>query len=109
MKINQKVCCKKQGFLIQQVRIHKLVTGAFNPAYVSGGANGNMDLAGLLMQFYDDGQYKVMANALLVNMLDIGNNINIGALNGLGVADYSMSSNGFHDVGDMTGAIIITS
>jgi len=78
-------------------------TGGFNPAYVSGGANGNMDLAGLLVQFYDDGQYKIMANVFKGwNMMDIGNNIAMdgNATNGT----YTMTSNGFHDVGDLTGA-----
>lgn len=79
-------------------------TGGFNPAYVSGGANGNMDLAGLLVQFYDDGQYKIMANVFKGwNMMDIGNTINMD-VNGTGVGTYSMANNGFHDVGDLTGA-----
>jgi len=79
-------------------------TGGFNPPYVTAGANGNMDLAGLLVQFYDDGQYKVMANVFKGwNMMDIGNDIVFDMTDPTDMT-YTMASNGFHDVGDLTGA-----
>lgn len=74
--------------------------GSFNPAYVKDGQNPNMDLAGLLMQFYDDGQYKIMANVFTgTNMMGIGNDIVVDMTD----MSYTMASNGFHDVGDLSG------
>ncbi|MBV5279679.1 MAG: DUF3373 family protein [Campylobacteraceae bacterium] len=68
-------------------------TAGFNPAYIKDGMNPNMDLAGLLMQFYDDGQYKIMANVFKGwNMMGVG----------MELADQSLTR--FYDVGDMTGA-----
>ncbi|MDD2384123.1 MAG: DUF3373 family protein [Sulfurospirillaceae bacterium] len=83
--------------------------GGFNPAYVNDAYNPNMDLAGLLVQLYDNGQYKVMANYFKGwNMM--------GANMGYAQSGYTfdMSGNmtgvamtpgmlGFIDVGDMTG------
>ncbi|ARU50098.1 DUF3373 family protein [Sulfurospirillum diekertiae] len=69
-------------------------SGGFNPAYIEDSANPNMDLAGLLVQLYDNGQYKVMANYFKAwNMMDINpmtSNFNTGQIF-------------FGDVGDMTG------
>jgi len=81
----------------------------FNPAYIQDEYNPNMDLAGLLMQLFDNGQYKVMANyfkgwnMMGANMgytqtgytFDMSGNMN-------GVA-MSPGLSGFVDVGDLTG------
>lgn len=96
--------CLGRGFSDTTGTYSQSITGGFNPAYISAGANGNMDLAGLLVQFYDDGQYKVMANIFKGwNMMDIGNDITMNFTSAT-AGTYSMVSNGFHDVGDMTGA-----
>ena len=74
----------------------------FGSAYSSGFANPNMDLAGLLVQAYDDGQYKVMANVFQGwNMMGMGMNIDINAS---GNGGQTFSPTGFLDVGDMQGA-----
>lgn len=80
--------------------------GNFLPSYSDNGTdNPDMDLAGLLVQLYDDGQYKVMANYFKGwNMM--------GASMGYKFVGYDMLTNapvmspgllGFVDVGDMTG------
>lgn len=67
----------------------------FNPGYVKDEFNPNMDLAGLLVQLYDDGQYKVMANYFLgFNMMGVGMDLTNPAAPAL---------TSFYDVGDMTG------
>jgi len=96
--------CLGRGFSDTTGSYSQSITGGFNPGYISAEANGNMDLAGLLVQFYDDGQYKIMANVFKGwNMMDIGNDITM-TVDAFGVGTYSMVSNGFHDVGDLTGA-----
>jgi hypothetical protein len=75
----------------------------FNSAYSKDDVNPNMDLAGLLIQAYDNGQYKVMANVFQGwNMMGIGMNI---AMDGNATdGTYSMTPSQFYDVGDMQGA-----
>ncbi|MCR4941472.1 MAG: DUF3373 family protein [Campylobacter sp.] len=47
-------------------------TMGFNPGYINDEYNPDMDLAGLIVQFYDDGQYKVMGNYFYAkNMMDM--------------------------------------
>lgn len=78
----------------------------FNPAYADGSDNPDMDLAGLLMQLYDDGQYKVMANVFMAwNLMGMGMDINM-ADPSASSGTYTMSPNGFHDVGDMSGVAL---
>lgn len=81
-----------------------MATGGFNPGYIEDSNNPDMDLAGLLVQFYDDGQYKIMANyfkgwnMMGLNMFGsrlaytdaFGTPVNVPVFN-------------FVDVGDMTG------
>jgi len=79
-----------------------LATGGFNPGYINDGNNPDMDLAGLLMQLYDDGQYKVMANLFKGwNMMGM----NIYGMQPIttpaGAANMPLFN--FVDVGDMTG------
>ncbi|WP_458700497.1 DUF3373 family protein [Sulfurospirillum sp. 1307] len=81
--------------------------GGFNPSYLSGSANPDMDLAGLLIQAYDDGQYKVMANVFQGwNMMGLGGIKLTVNDNGTGIysvtPDYTNMK--FQDVGDMQGA-----
>lgn len=79
-----------------------LATGAFNPGYIEDGNNPDMDLAGLLVQFYDDGQYKVMANyfkgwnMMGMNVYNFQNVVTPG-----GTSPAPLFN--FMDVGDMTG------
>ena len=73
----------------------------FSSAYGADYANPDMDLAGLLIQAYDDGQYKVMANVFQGwNMMGMGMDITVNT----GDMSFTMAPNGFHDVGDMAGA-----
>jgi hypothetical protein len=78
----------------------------FGASYGDDYGNPDMDLAGLLMQVYNDGQYKVMANIFQGwNMMGMGMDIDMSvAANGS--SSMTMSPNGFHDVGDMTGGAI---
>lgn len=79
-----------------------LATGAFNPGYIEDGNNPDMDLAGLLVQFYDDGQYKVMANyfkgwnMMGMNVYNFQNVVTPGGT-------FPAPLFNFMDVGDMTG------
>jgi len=73
----------------------------FSQAYGSGFANPNMDLAGLLIQAYDDGQYKVMANIFQAwNLMGM----KMAASDTGNVAGPTLTPIGFMDVGDMYGA-----
>jgi hypothetical protein len=79
--------------------------GGFDPAYISGESNPDMDLIGLLAQLYSDGQYKVMANYFQGwNMMGVaGNTINM-TVAADGTGSYSMTPKpGFVDVGDLSG------
>jgi len=79
----------------------------FGPAYADDNQNPDMDLIGLLAQLYDDGQYKVMANYFQgYNMMGMGMNIDMTVGNaGTGYAQsMELMPNGFHDVGDLSGA-----
>ena len=65
----------------------------FNPSYSEDGDTPDMDLAGVIWQIYDNGQYKVMANYFQAwNMMDIN------------PITYGMTGDMvFSDVGDLTG------
>lgn len=85
-----------------------MATMGFNPGYVNDEHNPDMDLAGLIAQFYDDGQYKVMGNYFYAkNMMDM--NI-VGMRNPV----FDMAGNmlsatpafNFVDVGDMQGGAL---
>jgi len=79
----------------------------FSSAYGADYANPDMDLAGLLIQAYDDGQYKVMANLFQGwNMMGMGMNVDMSVADAAGGYAQSMnfSPTGFLDVGDMSGA-----
>lgn len=77
----------------------------FNAPYQKDDENPDMDLGGLLVQVYDDGQYKVMANYFKgKNLMGMGMDITIDSDGvGGGTNAYTMTPNGFHDVGDLTG------
>jgi hypothetical protein len=73
----------------------------FSEAYGSGFANPDMDIAGLLIQAYDDGQYKVMANVFQAwNVMGM----KMAASDTLNPAGPTLTPTGFMDVGDMYGA-----
>ncbi len=65
----------------------------FVPGYSKDDLNPHMDLAGLMVQVYDDGQYKVMANVFR-------------AWNLMGLDVVSPTSFRFADVGDMYGGAL---
>lgn len=92
--------CLGRGFS-QTTGSYSMGTTGFNPAYIEDNGNPDMDLAGLLVQLYDDGQYKVMANYFKGwNMMGMG----IDVLYNTGTGNVTgMNPRGFFDVGDMTG------
>jgi len=84
---------------------YPVMTGGVMPSFAttpyakSNFDSPNMDLAGLLMQLYNDGQYKVMANIFKGwNMMGA----NFGSNTGADAALYPYTVN-MTDVGDMTG------
>ncbi len=93
-------------------------TMGFNPGYVNDNQNPNMDLAGLIIQFFDNGQYKVMGNYFMAtNMMDMniyGVNmpastmmaINSGMMTVQQAFPYMSPVFNFKDVGDMTGGAL---
>ena len=75
----------------------------FNSPYADDGQNPDMDLAGLLMQLYNDGQYKIMSNIFQGwNMMGMGMDITMSDPTSM-TGTYTMSPSRFYDVGDMTG------
>lgn len=72
--------------------------GGFNPAYINDTENPNMDLAGVLMQLYDNGQYKLMGNYFVAWNL-MGLNMGTQTL----PTGPVLPTMYFKDVGDMTG------
>ncbi len=75
----------------------------FNPAYIKDRENPNMDLAGLIFQAFDNGQYKMMVNAFKGwNMMDIGMDVTMDGSYNI----TNMAYNGMYDVGDLTGGAI---
>jgi hypothetical protein len=92
--------CLGRGFSETTGAYSQGMTG-FNPSYIKDDLNPNMDLAGLLVQFYDDGQYKVMANVFKGwNMMGAGFGLTVDGFGN--ITDMGMTR--FYDVGDMTGA-----
>lgn len=84
-----------------------MATGGFNPGYIEDANNPDMDLAGLLIQFYDDGQYKIMANYFkgwnMMGLNIFGQRSAYQYWTGAAWADYMVPVYNFVDVGDMTG------
>ncbi len=96
--------CLGRGFSQTTGAYSQAMNGSFNPAYIKDDNNPNMDLAGLLVQLYDNGQYKLMANVFKGwNMMGYGLDIAMSDPTSP-TGTYTMTGNGFHDVGDMTGA-----
>jgi len=78
----------------------------FLPGYSKDDMNPHMDLAGLMMQLYDDGQYKVMANVFKAWNL-MGADMDMGGVRVVGGAPVAVPRMiGFKDVGDMTGGAL---
>ncbi len=93
--------CLGRGFSNTLGAYSMSTNATFNTSYADDGENPDMDLAGLLIQAYDDGQYKVMANVFQGwNMMGMGMDITVNT----GDMSFTMAPNGFHDVGDMAGA-----
>ena len=83
--------------------------GGFNPSYIKDNNNPNMDLAGLIFQAYDDGQYKIMANIFKGwNMMDVKGYDIVMTPTGMTTGNYTMNpkGNGFIDVGDLIGGAL---
>lgn len=80
----------------------------FGTPYNSDFGNPDMDLAGLLIQAYDDGQYKVLANIFQgFNMMGMGMNISsltVGDMASGFAMGVNMQPTGFVDVGNLQGA-----
>ena len=81
----------------------------FNPGYVNDDKNPNMDLAGLIVQFFDNGQYKLMGNYFIAkNMMDMsiyGFDMPTFAMMTMNM-NYASPLFNFRDVGDMTGGAL---
>jgi hypothetical protein len=95
---NSNADAKYPGFTGYPIMGGMTPSATYAPYSKSNFDSPNMDLAGLLMQLYDDGQYKVMANIFKGwNMMgaNFGYYNENNATNG-----YSV---GMTDVGDMTG------
>jgi hypothetical protein len=89
--------CLGRGFSETRGSYSMSSTGGFNSSYSEDGDTPNMDLAGLIFQVYDNGQYKVMANYFKgFNMMDIN------------PLTYNPSTGylQFSDVGDLTGGAL---
>ncbi|MBE2987101.1 DUF3373 family protein [Campylobacter sp. RM12920] len=72
-------------------------TMGFNPGYINADQNPNMDLAGLILQLYDNGQYKLMGNYFIAkNLMDMD-------ITGMGLTGPNFK---FSDVGDMSGGAL---
>lgn len=83
--------CLGRGFS-DTLGAYSMDTMGFKPGYINDNKNPNMDLAGLILQFYDDGQYKLLGNYFVAkNLMDM---------------DIGRSSFSFKDVGDMTGGAL---
>ncbi|AOO66734.1 DUF3373 family protein [Sulfurospirillum halorespirans] len=81
--------CLGRGFS-ETTGSYSMGATGFSPSYSEDNQTPDMDLAGLIWQIYDNGQYKVMANYFQAwNMMDI---------NMVSMTDYH-----FSDVGDLTG------
>lgn len=82
----------------------------FNPGYINDNNNPDMDLAGLIIQFFDNGQYKVMGNYFIAkNLMDM-NVFGVRAAYTTNPMDpratvYAPMFN-FMDVGDMSGGAL---
>ena len=93
--------CLGRGFS-ETTGSYSMGSAGFNPAYIKdGNSNADMDLAGLLVQFYDNGQYKVMANVFQGwNMMGMGLNFDVNGTDDITAMDPTR----FYDVGDLSGA-----
>ena len=83
-----------------------MVPSYLSTPYAAGAYDApNMDLAGLLVQFYDDGQYKVMANYFKGwNMMGADVQWSGAGVDTVpGTPDDTVRVNGLVDVGDLTG------
>ena len=85
-------------------------TMGFNPGYVNDEQNPDMDLAGVILQFFDNGQYKLVGNYFVAkNLMDMD-------IQGMNMGPMIMTPNGlqptytpafkFTDVGDMSGGAL---
>ena len=81
---------------------YSMGNAGFNPAYIKDDKNPNMDLGGLLVQFYDNGQYKVMGNYFIAKNL-MGLNMTPEIIGYAGATPVYATNPYFTDVGDMTG------
>lgn len=89
---------------------YSMSSTGFNPGYINDNNNPDMDLAGLIIQFFDNGQYKVMGNYFIAkNLMDM-NVFGVRAAYTTNPMDpmatvYAPMFN-FMDVGDMSGGAL---
>jgi len=86
-------------------------TMGFNPGYINDDKNPDMDLAGLILQFYDNGQYKLMGNYFIAkNLMDMDiKGMAVTPLrdaNGRLIGAINTPAFDFTDVGDMSGGAL---
>jgi len=98
--------CLGRGFSETRGSYSMSSTGGFNSSYSEDGDTPNMDLAGLIWQIYDNGQYKVMANYFKgFNMMDI-NVYDVQLISSASGTTYQNPLFKFSDVGDLTGGAL---
>jgi len=98
---NSNADAKYPGFTGYPVMTAVYPSATQTPYVQSNWDSANMDLAGLLMQFYDDGQYKVMGNYFM------GWNMMGSSFSFVDPADPTKGYNAnLVDVGDMTGGAL---
>ena len=98
--------CLGRGFSETTGSYSMSSSGGFNASYSEDGETPDMDLAGVIWQIYDNGQYKVMANYFQAwNMMDM----NIYDMQAIPLASGGTQYNplfNFADVGDLTGGAL---
>lgn len=84
-------------------------TMGFNPGYINDEGNPDMDLAGLIVQFFDNGQYKLVGNYFVAkNLMDMDiQGMNVGQMmTPMGMQSVMQPAFKFTDVGDMSGGAL---
>lgn len=84
-------------------------TMGFNPGYVNDNGNPDMDMAGLIVQFVDNGQFKLMGNYYYAkNLMDMDiQGMNVGqVMTPMGPQTVMQPAFKFTDVGDMMGGAL---
>jgi len=101
--------CLGRGFS-DTTGAYSMNSTGFNPGYIEDSNNPDMDLAGLIFQAYDNGQYKIMANYFqgwnMMGLNVFGQKAAYQYWNGSGWTTVNVPAFNFMDVGDMTGGAL---